>query len=56
MSSEINYKIYIRELLGQVSPGTGISSGAMHTMNELVKSTIIDITRIANELTLLAGK
>lgn len=56
MASKVNYNIYIYKVLKQVHPDAGISSGALSTMNEIVKSTIMDITKVANSLALLYNR
>jgi histone H2B len=56
MASKVNYSVYIYKVLKQVHPDTGISSGALRTTNEIVKSTIMDIGKVANGLALVYNK
>lgn len=47
MATQPNYKIYIAKL------ADSISSGALHTLNEITKTIIVDITNCSNKLAMV---
>lgn len=56
MSKVPNYKTYIFKVLMQVHPDSGITARSMYTVNEIVKSLVVDITKYASNLAISANK